>query len=115
MLFTFPSPSFVYNFLHREFLLSRLSTIYPQFIHNIHSMWISACGLFSWSVDKYQKALPRLFYFDKLNVHKLVDELSVITRYTQAVDNCYPHHQHRVDNFIHSFCSLWIILVCTIE
>lgn len=78
-------------------------------------MWITTCGLFSLSVDKYRKALPRLFYFDKLNVHKLVDELLGKTRYTQAVDNCYPQHEHRVDNFIHSFCSLWIILVSTIE
>ncbi len=78
-------------------------------------MWITTCGFFLQSVDKYQKPLPRLFYFDKLNVHKLVDELLAIPRYTQAVDNCYPQHQHHVDNVIHSFCSLGITLLSTIE
>lgn len=78
-------------------------------------MWISGCGLIPLSVDKYQKPLPRLFYFAKLNVHKLVDELFVILTYTQAVDKCYPHIQHHVDNFIHSFCSLGITLFSTIQ
>lgn len=78
-------------------------------------MWISGCGYSSLSVDKHQKALPRLFYFAKLNVHKLVDEQFVIPRYTQAVDKCYPHIEHHVDNFIHSFYSLGITLVSTIR